>query len=148
MDFVNTSMATVIVFLGLLSSQLIYSLMLSDVEEKTFEFGMLRALGFNRKNIILTIIVSAFTFAIPGILSGILFAAGQNAGLRYLLFKLVENKSTYSLTTTSIILGLSLGIILPLVSNIIPIQKALGKNLRASLDVYHRASSELSVQIK
>lgn len=90
MDFINTSMTTIIGFLAILSVQLIYSLMLSDVEEKTFEFGMLRALGFNRKNIIYTIIVSAFTFAIPGIIFGLLFGAAENAGLRYLLFKYVE----------------------------------------------------------
>jgi ABC-type antimicrobial peptide transport system permease subunit len=68
-------MVTVVAFLALLSCQLIYSLMLSDVEEKTFEFGMLRALGFNRNNIIYTIIVSAFTFSVPGVLSGLLAAA-------------------------------------------------------------------------
>ena len=36
---------------------LIYSLMLSDVEQRTYEFGMLRALGFNTKNIILKKII-------------------------------------------------------------------------------------------
>lgn len=55
--FMNTMMATIIIFLGILCVQLIYSLMLSDVEEKTYEFGMLRALGFNKNNIMITIIV-------------------------------------------------------------------------------------------
>lgn len=50
-------MSTIVIFLGILSAQLIYSLMLSDVEEKTFEFGMLRALGFNTKNIVTTITI-------------------------------------------------------------------------------------------
>jgi hypothetical protein len=53
--FFNSMMSTIIIFLALLCTQLIYSLMLSDVEEKTFEFGMLRALGFNTKNIMITI---------------------------------------------------------------------------------------------
>ncbi len=44
--FLNNTMLTVVVFLIILCIQLIYSLMLSDVEEKTYEFGMLRALGF------------------------------------------------------------------------------------------------------
>ena len=48
--FLNTILGTIIAFLGFLSVQLIYSLMLSDVDEKTYEFGMLRALGFNTKN--------------------------------------------------------------------------------------------------
>jgi len=52
--------------------------MLSDVEEKTYEFGMLRALGFNTKNIMITIIMQAFTFSIPGLLSGLLTAFAFN----------------------------------------------------------------------
>mmetsp|Transcript_2325 Transcript_2325/g.3973 ORF Transcript_2325/g.3973 Transcript_2325/m.3973 type:complete len:755 (-) Transcript_2325:38-2302(-) len=148
LDFVNTSMAMIVAFLAVLCCQLIYSLMLSDVEEKTYEFGMLRALGFNRKNILYTIIVSALTFSVPGILTGLLVAAAFNAEMRYLLYMLVENKSGYGLTESSIIIGVTLGIVLPLFSNVVPIQKALGKNLRASLDVYHRSVGELTVSIK
>jgi ABC-type antimicrobial peptide transport system permease subunit len=55
--FMNTIMATIVAFLAILCAQLIYSLMLSDVEEKTFEFGMLRALGFNTSNLMATIIL-------------------------------------------------------------------------------------------
>ena len=55
--FMNIIMATIVAFLGILSVQLIYSLMLSDVEEKTYDFGMLRALGFNTQNIMITIII-------------------------------------------------------------------------------------------
>lgn len=34
--FVNVIMGTIVAFLGILGAQLIYSLMLSDVEDKTF----------------------------------------------------------------------------------------------------------------
>lgn len=34
--FMNTIMGTIVAFLGILGAQLIYSLMLSDVEDKTF----------------------------------------------------------------------------------------------------------------
>lgn len=43
---------------------------------------------------------------------------------------------------------MALGLILPFISNIIPIQKALSKNLRVSLDLYHRSVNELVVSIK
>ena len=45
----------------------------------------------------------------------------------------------------AIILGICAGVFLPLVSNIIPIQNALSKNLRVSLDLYHRTVNELIV---
>ena len=50
--FLSTSLSTIVFFLAILSIQLIYSLMLSDVEEKTYQYGMLRALGFRNKNLI------------------------------------------------------------------------------------------------
>lgn len=41
-----------ICFLAILSSQLLYSLMLSDVDQKTYEYGMLRALGFQSSHLV------------------------------------------------------------------------------------------------
>jgi len=122
--------------------------MLSDVDEKTYEFGMLRALGFNTKNIMTVIITQAFTFSIPGLVTGLIVAYGLNYALRAVLYSIAHNESTYGLSSASILIGVSLGILLPLVSNIIPIQRALGKTLRTSLDLYHRSAGQLLVSIK
>ena len=54
--FTEQGFSTIMVFLGLISMQLIYSLMMSDIEDKTYEFGMLRALGFSKTSIIITIL--------------------------------------------------------------------------------------------
>ena len=146
--FMNSILATIVAFLAILCAQLIYSLMLSDVEEKTYEFGMIRCLGFNTKNMMAVITTQAFTFAIPGLCTGLMLAAVLNVVLREMLYTVAQNESTYNLSTSSVCIGLSIGIILPLVSNIIPIQKALGKTLRASLDLYHRSVNEISVSVK
>lgn len=47
-DYFNSNMVTIIIFLAILSTMLIYSLMLQDVSSKTYEYGMLRALGFKK----------------------------------------------------------------------------------------------------
>mmetsp|Transcript_22269 Transcript_22269/g.34447 ORF Transcript_22269/g.34447 Transcript_22269/m.34447 type:complete len:800 (-) Transcript_22269:1038-3437(-) len=146
--FMNTNMTTVVAFLIILCVQLIYSLMLSDVDEKTYEFGMLRALGFNTKNLMVTISFQAITFSIPGLMTGLVFAAFLNLVLRYIIFTLTGNYDSYFLSTGSIYLSVAIGILMPLFSNILPIQKALGKNLRQSLDIYHRSAGELSVSVK
>ena len=65
---------------------MIYSLMLSDVEEKTFEFGMLRALGFNTGTIMGTILTQSFMFSIPGLALGIGTAALINTNVRKLMY--------------------------------------------------------------
>lgn len=146
--FFNSIMTSIVFFLAILCTQLIYSLMLSDVEEKTFEFGMLRALGFNTKNIVVTIIIQAFTFAIPGLISGIVMSAILNVGLRHILYTLSNNTYVYTLSSQAIWAGCLIGIVIPLFSNVLPIQSALGKNLRASLDLYRRSNSEMAIQIK
>ncbi len=48
----------------------------------------------------------------------------------------------------SIILGAILGLVLPFISNVAPIQNALSKNLRVSLDLYHRTVNEITVSVK
>jgi len=42
----------VIFFLFLIDGILIYSMMLSDVEERTYEFAMLRTLGFKNSSLV------------------------------------------------------------------------------------------------
>ena len=53
--FLRTNIVTIIAFLVLLSAQLIYALMLADIETKTFEYGMLRALGMSKSNLAVTV---------------------------------------------------------------------------------------------
>jgi ABC-type antimicrobial peptide transport system permease subunit len=51
-SFLASTLIVVICFLAILSSQLLYSLMLSDVDTKTYEYGMLRALGFKSSHLV------------------------------------------------------------------------------------------------
>ena len=86
-------------------------------------------------------------FAIPGVIAGMLGAAIMNAGVRAFLFYYCRNTLYYGLSRNSIVVGLTTGMLIPIVSNILPIRQALGKNLRSSLDLNHRATNELSVQV-
>jgi ABC-type antimicrobial peptide transport system permease subunit len=62
--------------------------MLSDVEEKTYQYGMLRALGFRNKNLIALISLQSFSFSVPGLLGGLLVAYILNIIARYFIFNL------------------------------------------------------------
>lgn len=57
--------------------------MMSDIEDKTYEFGMLRALGFNKKSIMITILYQAVMFIIPGLTSGLLLSWVLNFMMRH-----------------------------------------------------------------
>lgn len=55
--------------------------------------------------------------------------------------------TTYGLHYTAIILALCLGFLIPVVSNYIPIKRALNKTLRDSLDLYHRTTNEVAIHV-
>ena len=44
-------------------------------------------------------------------------------------------------------MGISLGLLIPLISNYLPIRRALSKTLRDSLDLYHRAVNGIVVTV-
>ena len=65
---------------------LLYSLMLADVDGKTYEYGMLRALGFRKNMLIGMIFEQSFSFSIPGIFLGVIIAWIFNVFLRQAIF--------------------------------------------------------------
>lgn len=93
--FLTSSLIVVVCFLAILSSQLIYSLMLSDVEQKTYEYGMLRALGFKSSHLISMISIQSFFFSIPGVVLGIAVAFVTNVLLRYIMYVFAQNTSDF-----------------------------------------------------
>ena len=66
----NNVLATVIFFICLLSFILIFSLMQTDVEERKYEFAVLRTLGLRNNSLIVLITIQSLFFSIPGIILG------------------------------------------------------------------------------
>jgi NADH:ubiquinone oxidoreductase subunit 3 (subunit A) len=54
----------------------------------------------------------------------------------------------YHLTTASMIIGVTFGLVMPVLANYLPIKAAMGVNLRTSLDLSRRTDSEIGVKIK
>ena len=100
---------------------LLYSLMLADVDGKTYEYGMLRALGFKKEHLIRVIVMKSLSFSIPGLFFGILIAFILNIALRMVIFMQSDNYSSYELTAISIVIGVVFGLVMPMISNYFPI---------------------------
>ena len=134
-----------IIFLIILSSMLVFSLMLSDVDGKTYEYGMLRALGFKKPYLVGMITLSSFSFSIPGCVGGILVAWIIEIGIRIAIYDLAKNEQGYALSAFAILLGLICGLAMPFISNYFPIKSALAKNLRTSLDLNKRGQETVEI---
>ena len=115
-----------LLFLAVLSSMLVFSLMLSDVDGKTYEYGMLRALGFKKNYLVSMISISAFTFSVPGCTFGVLTGIIMNVGLREVIFLQAQNYMSYSISLWATILGLVFGLLMPMMANYLPIKVVMG----------------------
>jgi ABC-type antimicrobial peptide transport system permease subunit len=103
--FLESIFVTIVFFMVLLSAMLIYSLMISDVDERTYEMGMLRALGLRTVSIVQLLTIQSLLFSLPGVFIGVTIAAIANVIIR--LFVFLHSAASYSFlfTVESTMLG-------------------------------------------
>lgn len=147
-DFLSSIFLTTIIFLAILASILVLSLMLADVDGKTYEYGMLRALGFMKRHLMEMITLNSFSFSIPGLFYGVIVAFIINLGLREIVFLEAENALGYNLTSMALALGISFGFFMPFLANYLPIKSAMSQTLRDSLDLNKKTDNQFGVKVE
>jgi ABC-type antimicrobial peptide transport system permease subunit len=148
--FLDQIFVGVVVMLGILGVILIYALLLSNVEEKTYEYGMLRALGLQKQSLIQIVLTQALYFAIPGIIIGMIGSFLANIIVEYVIRDVIVEANyplKYTLDIFAVVMPIALGLLIPIVANIVPIRTALSKTLRDSLDIAHQTFSETKVRM-
>jgi ABC-type antimicrobial peptide transport system permease subunit len=107
----------------IISILLIFSLLMNSVEQKSFENGIMRLVGLSKYDYMAMILTQALMFVLPSVIAGYLASIPMLwFGFTYLLH--MESPSIVpdgSATAQAIFIGF----FIPLVSSIIPIQKAL-----------------------
>lgn len=124
----------VIFFLFLIDGILIYSMMLSDVEERTYEFAMLRTLGFKNSSLVTLLVVQACFQSIPATCVGFVLLLIFSQAAQLALYLYMGVTVAVHLNSQVVVLGLVTGIVVPMISNVYPIKQALGTSLRDALD--------------
>lgn len=145
--FLNQIFLFCLVIMVFLVACLVYSLLLADSEAKTYEYGMLRALGLKQYVLVELLSFQSLIFSIPGILIGVLLG-----WVIYLpIGSYIASFSSYgldpSLNGVAIALAVVLGFVMPIVANVMPIKRALSNTLRDALDIYHQVTSTVKVSV-
>lgn len=83
--------------------------------------------------------------AIPAVFLGVGAGYAINGTVRFGLFNIIQLYTDYNLTSSSLQIGLSIGILVPFIANLFPLRKALDSNLRASLDIHHKNLGEITI---
>lgn len=124
----------VIILFVVISVLLIYSLLMISVETKTFENGVLRLVGLSKSNCISMILIQSFMFVVPSIIAGYIAAIPALAFIFIYLFKGETSIDIAPIPSAgATIQALVLGLIIPMVSSILPIRSSMNKNLNESI---------------
>ena len=146
--FLDNIFNSMIFLLTLLGSLVIYSLMLGNVETKTYEYGMLRALGMPYGTLKSLLYSQAGIFAIMGIVFGTSIAGLVHLPLAGYFAVFSGLDIDYRLPDHAIVFGVTIGLVMPLLANYAPVRRALSSTLRDALDIYRKSANEISVQLQ
>jgi ABC-type antimicrobial peptide transport system permease subunit len=138
-------MAIILTILTMLSAMLIYSLLLTSIETRTFEIAVQRMVGMSKRNLIELLLVQSLAYAIPPLILGLIVA---EILLATLITKLLPFDVTFALSWKAGLLSTALGLAIPILSAILPIRNALGRNLQEGLDVYRSKTQAVEVSIE
>ena len=112
----------IIILFITISILLIYSLLMISVETKTFETGVLRLVGISKWNCIFMIFLQSLCFVLPSIL---LAYVSSIPSLVYLYKFMLKGQSDIELspvpTAGATLQAVALGLLIPMVSSIIPV---------------------------
>jgi len=120
----------------MISVLLIYSLLMITIETQTFNTGVMRMVGLSGKGFVAMIFIQAVMFVLPSLIcAGVCVVPS----LWYIYDKVEGTHLDWSDELlpgwNAVIQGLIVGILIPALSAIIPIQRALSKSLVDSLNV-------------
>lgn len=128
----------IVMLLVIISVLLIYSLLLQNIETKSFEIGVQRMVGLSKKGLIFMVMVQSCLFVLPAVLMGFIVSMPCLRVFSYVMYQKLNLEVSPMLTTNAIVQALFIGIVIPMLSSVIPIQVALRKNLNDALD-YQRS---------
>ena len=112
----------IILLFIILSVLLIYSLLMINVESKTFEFGVMRMVGLSKSGIISMVLLQSFMFVLPSVITGFAMSFPTLAQIYRVLFDSDMGVTTSPTPSNfAIIQACVVGIIIPVLSAIAPI---------------------------
>jgi len=145
--FLDVTFQTVVFILAGLSAVVVYALMLGDTEAKTYEYGMLRALGMQHNTLVMVLLTQTAAFALPGLLIGLTVAAVLFVLVAALIADFASADLSLVLPAEGWIYGVAYGLLVPAIATIGPIRRALSNTLRDALDLYRSAATDVTVVV-
>jgi len=146
--FLGLILNIIIFILLFLSILLIYSLLMVSVETRTFQMGIMRMVGMQRRELVQLVLIQALSYSIPSIIFGLLLAKVGGILASHYFLSLTGIPIDATLTTEALFFSVSLGLAIPMIASVVPISAALSKNLHDSIDSSHTSSAPVELVIE
>ena len=138
----------ILIMLTGLAVLLLYSLLMVNVETRTFEVGTMRMLGLTKAGVVQLFLIQAFLYAIPAYIFGMIVS--QVAF--WLLAQVFEDATDVAispyLSLGGILLATGLGLAVPVVAALAPIKTALDVSLVSALQVNRSKQTAVKVTLE
>jgi len=140
---------TLVIFIFLvIAVLLIYSLLMIGVETKTLETGIMRMVGVSKRGNVASVLVNSLLFVIPAVISGFILCVPVLAlGFKFIFKEQLTGAFKPFPSTSSVLLSLTLGLLIPLLSSILPILRLLSQSLTDSLSFQRSRVKSTYVEI-
>lgn len=146
--FLGLILSVILTILFILSTMLIYSLLMISIETRTFELGVHRMVGMTTPGVIKMLLVQACSYSIPAWVFGLIISQVLAALISAKIESEIEVPVARELTGYSIFVASMLGLLIPLLAAVLPIRTALSKNLHDSLDTSHSKTVGVAFSIE
>jgi hypothetical protein len=121
--------------------------MQTDVEERKYEFAVLRTLGLRNNSLITLITIQSLFFSVPGIILGFTLKVILLYLTQLGIISMTKINLEVQIESRTVLLGVITGLFIPFLSNIAPIKQALGTSLRNALDKFRPSIDDVEVQM-
>ena len=149
LQLILNSIVTLSIFIMcILCFVVIYTLLITDIDSTIFETGVLRCTGMSKFGIIQIMGFKCLLFSFPAILLGFLFAYMFNIPIALKIASILATEANYGLKIKSIIIATAAGILIPFLSSILSIKRALRTTLRDALDLFHNSVDDIIITVK
>ncbi len=137
-----------LVILFFLCSILIYSLLMINVNARTFELAVRRMLGTTRKGVMGLLVLQALFYAIPAWIIGLSAAAGVATQLLAAFGNVAGIDPGSGLSPNAVGVATAMAFAIPLAGSIGPIRAALGTSIREALDLDRPKASAVEYKLE
>mmetsp|Transcript_25554 Transcript_25554/g.4262 ORF Transcript_25554/g.4262 Transcript_25554/m.4262 type:complete len:137 (-) Transcript_25554:1581-1991(-) len=131
--------------LFLLSTILIYSLLMMSIETKTYQLGVFRVLGLSKIGMVFLILFQSFLFVIPAIIIGILISFAINDFISGLFESNIGVGFDPAPTPNAIGNAILIGFLIPLISSLHPVYNVMKSELSEAMDISHNKSKAVAI---